>query len=219
MSNLARAHPKRPPSLSQAVQQMVGRELRILLHPGSEALPHNLEALIGRLHQVLGGTEPGSVFRDQLLEAVPRLRAFAMSFTRHRDNADDLVQETIVKAWGAFDRFQPGTNLNAWLFTILRNQFHTNYRNSRREVEDSDGKFAARLTAPPEQDGKVALHELQVALGKLAPDQREALVLVAVERVSYEDAAAICGVPVGTVKSRVNRARAKLAELLDFQWG
>ena len=75
------------------------------------------------------------------------------------------------------------------------------------------------LTAPPEQDGKVALHELQVALGKLAPDQREALVLVAVERVSYEDAAAICGVPVGTVKSRVNRARAKLAELLDFQWG
>lgn len=74
-------------------------------------------------------------------------------------------------------------------------------------------------TAPPEQDGKVALHELQVALGKLAPDQREALVLVAVERVSYEDAAAICGVPVGTVKSWVNRARAKLAELLDFQWG
>jgi RNA polymerase sigma-70 factor, ECF subfamily len=216
MSILARADPRPQPSLSQAVQQMVGRELRILLHLGSEALPQNLEALIGRLHQVLGGTGPGSEFRDQLLEAVPRLRAFAVSLTRHREDADDLVQETIVKAWGAFDRFQPGTNLNAWLFTILRNQFHTNHRKSRREVEDSDGKFAARLKSLPEQDGKVALHELQVALDKLAPDQREALVLVGVERVSYEDAAAICGVPVGTIKSRVNRARSKLAELLGI---
>ena len=216
MSNLARADQRRQPSLSQAVQQMMGRELRILLHPGPEALPHNLEALIGRLHQVLGGTGPGSEFRDQLLKAVPSLRAFAVSLTRHRENADDLVQETIVKAWGAFDRFQPGTNLNAWLFTILRNQFHTNHRKSRREVEDGDGKFAAQLKSLPEQDGKVALHELRVALDKLAPDQREALVLVGVERVSYEDAAAICGVPVGTIKSWVNRARSKLAELLGI---
>lgn len=101
----------------------------------------------------------------------------------------------------------------------MRNQFHTNYRKGRREVEDGEGKFAARLTVPPEQDGKVALHELQNALERLPSDQREALVLVGVERVSYEEAAAICGVAVGTIKSRVNRARSKLAELLDIRFG
>ena len=120
-----------------------------------------------------------------------------MSNSRDHDNADDLVQETIVKASGAFDRFQPGTNMNASLFTIPRNQFHTNYRNSRREVEDSDGGLAARLTAPPEQDGKVALHEIQVALGKLAPNQREALCVSGRRTRVYEDAAANCGVPSG----------------------
>ena len=151
-----------------------------------------------------------------MLAAVPGLRAFALSLTRNPDDADDLVQETVVKAWAAFDRFEPGTNLNAWLFTILRNQFHTNYRKRRREVEDSDGKFAARLKAPPEQDGVVALHELHAALQRLPADQREALVLIGVERVSYEEAAAICGVAVGTIKSRVNRARFKLAELIGI---
>ena len=206
-------------ALPYTVQQTLGRQLRSLLEPTPGTMPSRLKELIERIYEVLADLGPNEEFRNQLLQAIPSLRYFAMSLTRHSENADDLVQETVVKAWGAFDRFEAGTNLNAWLFTIMRNQFHTNYRKRRREVEDGEGKFAARLTVPPEQDGKVALHELQNALERLPSDQREALVLVGVERVSYEEAAAICGVAVGTIKSRVNRARSKLAELLDIRFG
>ena len=152
--------------------------------------------------------------RDELLAAIPSLRAFAISLIRDRDRADDLVQDTIVRAWGAIDRFERGTNLNAWLFTILRNLFHSAHRKTMREVDDPDGTYAATLKTAPDQQSHLDFEDMRSALAKLRPDQREALLLVAAEGLSYEDAAAICGTAVGTIKSRVNRARIRLAELL-----
>ena len=155
--------------------------------------------------------------RDELLAAIPSLRAFAISFTNNRDRADDLVQETILRAWANIDKFQPGTNLNAWLFTILRNLFHSEYRKRRREVDDPEGAYAARLKAHPEQQSHLDFEDFRSALAKLPFDQREALLLVGAEGMSYEDAAQICGVAVGTIKSRVNRARARLAQILQLE--
>jgi RNA polymerase sigma-70 factor (ECF subfamily) len=154
--------------------------------------------------------------RDGLLEAIPYLRAFAISLSGSSDRADDLVQETIVRALSRTNRFEPGTNLQAWLFTILRNLFYTSYRKTRLEVEDPDGAFAARLTSIPEQESKVMHQDLLTALQKLSVEHREALLLVGAQGLSYEEAAEIAGVAVGTVKSRTHRARAQLAELLDF---
>jgi RNA polymerase sigma-70 factor, ECF subfamily len=155
--------------------------------------------------------------RNEILAAIPSLRAFAISLVHDRTWADDLVQDTLVRAWGALDRFERGTNLNAWLFTILRNLFHSQYRRMKREVADPDGSYAAKLMVPPEQQTHVDYEDMRLALAKLRPDQREALLLVAAEGLSYEDAAAICGTAAGTMKSRVNRARIRLAELLQHE--
>src|SRR6202158_4853299 len=152
--------------------------------------------------------------RDSILAAIPNLRAFAISLSGNVDRADDLVQETVLRALANIDSFQPGTNMPAWLFTILRNLFRSEYRKRRREVEDADGRYAETLTSPPEQTGRVEFSEFRAALGKLPSDQREALILVGASGFSYEDAAAICGCAVGTIKSRVNRARTRLADLL-----
>jgi RNA polymerase sigma-70 factor (ECF subfamily) len=154
--------------------------------------------------------------RDQMLATVPSLRAFAISLIHNRDRADDLVQDTLVRAWANHDRFQHGTNLEAWLFTILRNRFHSEYRSRRREVEDPDGSYAARLKTYPDQQSHLDYEDFLTALSKLPPDQREALLLVGAKGLSYEEVAQITGVPVGTVKSRVNRARNRLANLLDI---
>jgi RNA polymerase sigma-70 factor (ECF subfamily) len=154
--------------------------------------------------------------RDEILAAIPSLRAFAISLTGHSDRADDLVQDTIVRAWTNIDRFERGTNLNAWLFTILRNQFHSEYRKRKREVEDADGSYAARLKTHPDQQSRLDFEDFRTALATLPLDQREALLLVGAQGMSYEEAAAVCQVAVGTVKSRVNRARSKLAYLLDL---
>jgi RNA polymerase sigma-70 factor (ECF subfamily) len=160
-----------------------------------------------------------SSFSQQMLAAVPSLRAFAISLCGSHDRADDLVQDTLMRAWKNVDRFEPGTNLNAWLFTILRNLFHSEYRKRKREVEDPDGIHAGRLATRPEQGARLDFEDFQRALTKLQPDQREALLLVGAEGFSYEEAAAICNVAVGTVKSRVNRARKKLEELLSVEDG
>ncbi len=154
--------------------------------------------------------------RQALLRALPHLRAFAISLCGNLDQADDLVQETTVKALTHLDGFQPGTNLQAWMFTILRNLFHTGYRRRRREVEDADGLFAATLSVAPDQHARLDFEDLRTALAKLPPDQREALVLIGAEGFSYEETAEICGTKVGTIKSRVNRARTRLAELLHL---
>jgi RNA polymerase sigma-70 factor (ECF subfamily) len=152
--------------------------------------------------------------RDCMLAAVPSLRAFAISLSGNVDHADDLVQETLLRAIANINSFQPGTHMSAWLFTILRNQFRSEYRKRRREVEDADGSYVDSLKSPPEQQGRVEFEEFRVALAKLPPDLREALLLVGASGFSYEEAAAICETPVGTIKSRVNRARTRLSTLL-----
>jgi RNA polymerase sigma-70 factor, ECF subfamily len=152
--------------------------------------------------------------RDQLLDTIPSLRAFAISLSGNVDRADDLVQETVLRAFSHMDSFQPGTNMPAWLFTILRNLFRSEYRKRRREVEDADGHYAETLKSQPEQTSRVEFEEFRRALDRLPSDQREALILVGASGFSYEDAASICGCAVGTIKSRVNRARTRLADLL-----
>jgi RNA polymerase sigma-70 factor, ECF subfamily len=155
--------------------------------------------------------------REIMLGAVPRLRAFAISLCGNVDRADDLVQETLLRALSHIDQFEPGTNMPAWLFTILRNLFRSDYRKRRREVEDDDGSYAETLKSQPEQSGRLEFDELPAALAKLPADQREALILVGASGLSYEEAAQICGCPIGTIKSRVNRARGRLAELLSIE--
>ena len=152
--------------------------------------------------------------REQMLGAVPSLRAFAISLSGNVDRADDLVQETLMRAIANIESFQPGTNMSAWLFTILRNLFRSDYRKRRREVEDAEGNYAKTLKTQPAQNAHLEFEEFRVALDKLPQDQREALILVGASGFSYEDAAAICGCAVGTIKSRVNRARSKLSALL-----
>jgi RNA polymerase sigma-70 factor (ECF subfamily) len=158
---------------------------------------------------------PEPAIRDALLAAVPSLRAFAISLCGQIDRADDLVQDTLLRALSNIDKFERGTNLNAWLFTILRNLFHSEYRKRRREVEDPDGAYAARLRVHPEQGARLDFEDFRSALAQLPHDQREALLLVGASGFSYEEAAGICGCAVGTIKSRVNRARSRLASMLD----
>lgn len=154
--------------------------------------------------------------RQQMLNAVPSLRAFAISLTGDIVYADDLVQTAILRGLENLDKFQPGTSMQAWLFTILRNQFYTELRRRRREVEDADGTMAAKLSVMPAQGARLDFDDMRVALAELSIEQREALLLVAAEGVSYEEAAQICGTNIGTIKSRINRARTRLTELLDL---
>ena len=157
--------------------------------------------------------------RGELVEHLPALRAFALSLTREGAAADDLVQDTIVKAWTNMDKFQVGTNLRAWLFTILRNTFYSARRKTKREVSDTDGIHAARQATRPEHDGRLAMNDFRTAFAKLPDEQREALVMVGASGFSYEEAAEMTGVAVGTVKSRANRGRRRLAELLHLKEG
>ena len=157
--------------------------------------------------------------RDELVTHLGALRAFALSLTRNSSAADDLVQDTILKAWSNIDRFQRGTNLRAWLFTILRNTFYSARRKTRREVADVDGIHASRLATKPDHDGRLALADFRVAFEQLPDEQREALILVGASGFAYEEAAQMCGVAVGTIKSRANRGRKRLAELLQLAEG
>lgn len=155
-----------------------------------------------------------ATFKSDLLTTIPSLRAFAVSLTHNTDKADDLVQETLVKAWDKQSSFQPGTNLKAWLFTILRNEFYSQMRKRGREVQDSDGLMTARLAVHPSQHGALDLKDFRGALAMLPEDQREAIILIGASGFSYEEAAEICGCAVGTIKSRVSRARSRLQEIL-----
>lgn len=161
-----------------------------------------------------GGTPD---LRAQVLELLPALRAFARSLTRNRTEADDLVQETLLKALSNIDKFDPGTNLRAWLFTILRNSYYTDMRKKRRESDGLSALAHQDHNIGPSQDWSVTLTSLKEALAQLPDDQREALVLVGAAGLSYEEAADVCGCALGTIKSRVNRARAKLLSLMGAQ--
>ena len=160
-------------------------------------------------------SEPATNWRDEVVALIPALRAFAWSLSHNSADADDLVQDTLAKAWTHQDKFAAGTNLRAWLFTILRNTYYTTVTRRRREVSDGDGKHAATLTTPATQDWSVAMRALQAAMLELPHEHREALILVGAAGLTYEEAAEICGCALGTIKSRVNRARARLLRLMD----
>ena len=210
----------RPAALGPDIQRHLGEMLRAHYDKELESggLPERIRKLLEELRWQGGGPKavPDDI-RDALLAAIPSLRAFAISLSNSPDRADDLVQDTIMRAWKNIDRFERGTNLNAWLFTILRNLFHSEYRKRKREVEDVDGAYAARLTTVPDQGAWLDLQDFRAALTKLPADQREALLLVGAQGFSYEDAANIMGCAIGTVKSRVNRARMRLAALLSLE--
>jgi len=159
---------------------------------------------------------PPASFKDDLVAEMGNLRAFAVSLCGSGSVADDLVQETLLRAWSKWDRFQPGTSLRAWLFTILRNIYYSNCRKSVREVQDSEGAYAQRLVVPGDQESHIDLEDFRKALARLPLEQREVLILVGASGVSYEEAATICGVEVGTIKSRLSRARTQLARLLGW---
>lgn len=158
-------------------------------------------------------------WRDAILDHAAALRAFAWTLSRNSTDADDLVQDTLAKAWANRERFEPGTNLRAWLFTILRNTWYSAVAKRKREVSDEDGKHAAGLSAEAAQDWAIEMDALRIALDKLPPEHREAIVMVGAAGLSYEEAAEIAGCALGTIKSRVNRARNRLAELMDVPRG
>jgi RNA polymerase sigma-70 factor (ECF subfamily) len=160
-------------------------------------------------------TETIDSWREDVIALLPALRAFAWSLSHNAADADDLVQDTLIKAWTHREKFEPGTNLRAWLFTILRNTYYTAAARRRREVADENGKHAATLAAGPTQDWSMAMRALQAALKQLPDEHREALILVGAAGLTYEEAAEICGCALGTIKSRVNRARARLLRLMD----
>jgi RNA polymerase sigma-70 factor (ECF subfamily) len=153
---------------------------------------------------------------QSIIAFLPNLRAFAIALCRDTDQADDLVQETMLNAWKGIDSFKEGTNLRAWLFTILRNTYFSQCRKRRREVLDDPADYIDKLSVPPAQEGRVDARDLADALAQLPDEQREALLLVAAEGFAYEEAAIICNVPIGTIKSRVNRARHQLADRLGI---
>lgn len=160
---------------------------------------------------------PSEEFKNELIAAIPRLRAFAVSLSGNADRADDLVQETLTKALQNFGSFEAGSNLIGWLLTILRNAYYSEIRKRRREVSDADGNYAATLVAKPEQMPHLEYFELLEALQKLPADQREALILVGAGGLSYVEAAEICKCAVGTVKSRISRARQHLVQALEME--
>ncbi|MCF8706548.1 sigma-70 family RNA polymerase sigma factor [Rhizorhapis sp. SPR117] len=154
-------------------------------------------------------------FKKQLADVIPHLRAFGRSLSGNRDLADDLVQETLLKAWAARDRFQAGTNMRAWTFIILRNYYLSQMRRSRFRGEWDELTADRLLAAPAGQDKQVELSDMHRALMELPQSQREALILVGAGGFAYEEAADICRVAVGTIKSRVARGRAALEQILS----
>ena len=153
-------------------------------------------------------------FKRELTEVVPHLRAFARGLCGRPDMADDLVQETMLKAWAAQDRFEPGTSMRAWTFVILRNAYLTDMRRNRFRGEYDEGVAERILTAPAGQEEPLHLSDMHRALLTLPAERREALLLVGAGGFSYEEAAEICGCAIGTIKSRVGRARSTLTSML-----
>ncbi|MHB2205766.1 sigma-70 family RNA polymerase sigma factor [Methylobacterium sp. CM6257] len=207
------------PTLSDAIRQHLGRLLASTYERASTA-PSALVRfadLLGKLEDTLDEAErrDAAEFQANLLAVVPALRRYALSLTHDRDAADDLVQDTLMRAWRGRSRFQIGTNFEGWTFTILRNRFYT-AQSKLREFLDEDGAQAARLPALPEQNGRLDLADLQAALAQLSAPMREALILVTIEDLSYEEIAARMNCRVGTVKSRIWRARAQLARMLGY---
>ncbi|MCJ2023975.1 sigma-70 family RNA polymerase sigma factor [Methylobacterium sp. J-067] len=207
------------PTLSPQIQTHLGRLLAgIYVLPNAEdEATTRFADLLSRLALVFGKLrDPGETeYRQLLLSVAPALRRFALSLARDPTTADDLVQTTLLRAWKNRASFAAGTNFEAWTFTILRNQFYSE-RRKHKEVQDEEGMHAARLVSLPQQTGRLELQDFQKALAQLNPAMREALILVTVENLSYDEAAVLMGCQVGTVKSRVWRGRDQLARLLGY---
>lgn len=153
-------------------------------------------------------------FQDELVDVIPHLQAFARMLCRDEDRAKDLTQDAVLRALKAQDRFQMGTNFKAWMFTILRNIFYDQLRQRRFEMEPIDDRALSQST-PATQEVKLHVRDFDRAFQTLSADQREVLILVGASGFSYEDAAEICGCAVGTIKSRVSRARAELGQVME----
>ncbi|MCJ2022292.1 sigma-70 family RNA polymerase sigma factor [Methylobacterium sp. E-065] len=208
------------PRLPGSVQSHLGHLLAatyaqdVIEPPIADRFAELLQLLDAAFGKAQDGHE--KAFQTALLRLVPNLQRFARSLLRNHVGADDLLQNTLLRAWRSRASFVPGTNLEAWLFTIMRNQFYNEHRKRGREVQDEDGAQAERMVSLPEQGGHLDLSDVRVALDRLAPAMRQALVLVAIENLTYEETASVMQCRIGTVKSRVWRARTQLAELLGY---
>src|SRR4051812_26177568 len=150
--------------------------------------------------------------RSQMAALLPDLRGFARFLVRDRVAADDLVQDALVRALGALEQFEPGTNMKAWLFTIVRNAFYESARRRKREARALESHARELEATEPAQDARAEVRDLQLLIWNLPPLLREALILVGAQEMTYEEAALVCAVPVGTIKARVSRGRSALAE-------
>lgn len=181
------------------------------MQPATQDTDHLMTEPETVVHEALSDSE----FKRELAAVIPHLRAFGRSLSGNRDVADDLVQETLLKAWAARNRFQAGTNMRAWTFIILRNHYLSQMRRSRFRGEWDELTADRLLAAPAGQDKHIELGDMQRALLQLPQPQREALILVGAGGFAYEEAAEICGVAVGTIKSRVARGRSALEQILS----
>jgi RNA polymerase sigma-70 factor (ECF subfamily) len=157
---------------------------------------------------------PGDPMLDEVIGLLPQLRAYALMLTRTSEQADDLIQDVLVKVLRFRDRFEPGTNLKAWLFSIVRNTYLGGKRRHWRMVQDVEGQLAGKLSEAPAQEWRLSHNDLVAALDKLPADSRSLLLLIAAG-TSYEEAAEICACPIGTIRSRLSRARSRLQAALD----
>jgi RNA polymerase sigma-70 factor, ECF subfamily len=157
-----------------------------------------------------------SVWDVEILKHLPALHRYAFSLARNFHAAEDLVHDTVVKAYSCADKFHADSNLRAWLFTILRNTFYSGTRKQKHEVADPDGQYAACLVTHPAHDGRLAMSEFFGAFGQLSAEHRDIVTLVGVSGYSYKVASRMVGIPVGTAKSRLSRARTQLTEMLDL---
>ena len=220
--NATRAKAAVPPAQPEAVRD-IGSYLRTAFADVADAeLPPifaDLLAKLGEGEEKVEYVRPEALsdkdFKAQLGQVIPHLRAFGRSLSGSRDLADDLVQETLLKAWAARDRFQAGTNMRAWTFIILRNLFLSQMRRARFKGEWDDFTADRLLAMPAGQDQQINLSDLQRGLLQLPQAQREALILVGAGGFAYEEAASICNCAVGTIKSRVARGRAALEIILN----
>ncbi|MGH6649880.1 MAG: sigma-70 family RNA polymerase sigma factor [Sphingopyxis sp.] len=161
-----------------------------------------------------GGSLSDREFKTLLAGVIPHLRAYGRSLSGNPDLADDLTQDTMVKAWASRDRFEAGTSIKAWTFVILRNTFLSQMRRNKFVGDYDETAVERTLSTPASQEDSGEMADLQRGLMELPQDQREALILVGAGGMSYEEAASICGCALGTMKSRVSRARTALEEIM-----
>jgi RNA polymerase sigma-70 factor (ECF subfamily) len=213
------AHDHTDHILPPAIRQHLGAQLRALYGlPEEFSASAPIEALLERLDAVLAarGETLTAEVRAGLTAEMPSLMRFALSLTKDPVRADDLVQETLLRAWRSRQTYQADTNLAGWLAIILRNTFYSIHRKHLHEVEDPDEAYAAMLSVAPAQEHGLRLQDMQTAMTQLSPTLREALVLIVLNDLSYEQAAAAMGCNIGTIKSRIFRARERLAQILGY---